>query len=75
MRIWPPILVNSRYCEETTQVKEGLTIEKGTTVLWNNLNFHLDPEVYEDPLKFDPSRWEGNESNTLQGFKSFIEIL
>jgi len=66
MRLYPPAMFNMRHCVETTEVAEGVTIEAGTNLLWYNLNFHKDPSIYTNPDKFDPSRWEGNESNTLQ---------
>ncbi|OEL27506.1 Cytochrome P450 88A1 [Dichanthelium oligosanthes] len=37
----------------------GYLIPKGWKVqLWNR-SVHMDPEVYPDPTKFNPSRWEG----------------
>ena len=33
----------------------------------------MDSSYYEEPEKFDPDRWEGNESNTLQGFIKIIK--
>ena len=41
-------------------------ILKGTSVMWFNTYFHMHPDLYDNPTVFDPSRWEGNESNTLQ---------
>ena len=64
--MYPAAPFNSRVCSETTEIKEGLTIEAGTTVSWSNLKFHMNPDIYDEPQKFDPDRWEGNESNTLQ---------
>jgi len=38
----------------------GYLIPKGWKVqLWYR-SVHMDPEVYPDPKKFNPSRWEGN---------------
>jgi len=36
----------------------GYIIPKGWKVLTWFRNVHLDPEIYPDPKKFDPSRWE-----------------
>ena len=66
MRLYPAVPVNTRYCSETTEIKEGLTIDAGTTIVWSNMKFHMSPELYNEPEKFNPARWEGNESNTLQ---------
>ena len=66
MRLFPAVPVNMRYCSETTEIKEGLTIDAGTTIVWSSLKFHMSPDLYDEPEKFIPSRWEGAESNTLQ---------
>ena len=66
MRLFAPAPFGMRTCTETTEVAEGLTIEKGTGVMWSNKSFHYSPDLYDNPEKFDPSRWEGNESITLQ---------
>ena len=36
----------------------GYIIPKGWKVLTWFRDVHLDPEIYPDPKKFDPSRWE-----------------
>ncbi|KAL8542561.1 hypothetical protein ACS0TY_003437 [Phlomoides rotata] len=43
----------------------GYTIPKGwKTLVWFR-SVHLDPETYPEPKKFDPSRWDVSNSNTL----------
>ncbi|KAK4379546.1 hypothetical protein RND71_001408 [Anisodus tanguticus] len=37
----------------------GYTIPKGWKVLVWFRSVHLDPEIYNDPIEFNPSRWEG----------------
>ncbi|KAL3348666.1 hypothetical protein AABB24_022034 [Solanum stoloniferum] len=37
----------------------GYTIPKGWKVLVWFRSVHLDPEIYKDPLEFNPSRWDG----------------
>ncbi|KAH7862440.1 hypothetical protein Vadar_004799 [Vaccinium darrowii] len=37
----------------------GYTIPKGWKVLVWFRNVHFDPEIYPDPKKFNPSRWDG----------------
>ncbi|GFP92392.1 ent-kaurenoic acid oxidase 1 [Phtheirospermum japonicum] len=37
----------------------GYTIPKGWKVLVWFRNVHFDPKTYPDPMKFDPSRWDG----------------
>ncbi|CAN6486372.1 unnamed protein product [Victoria cruziana] len=46
--------------EATDDVKiNGYTVPKGWKVQVWLRNVHKDSEVYAEPLKFDPSRWEG----------------
>jgi len=66
MRMFPPAPILSRYCSEDTTIGEGITVEKGASVMWFNTYFHMHPDLYDNPTVFDPTRWEGNESNTLQ---------
>ncbi|KAJ8565731.1 hypothetical protein K7X08_008307 [Anisodus acutangulus] len=37
----------------------GYTIPKGWKVLVWFRSVHLDPEIYNDPMEFNPSRWDG----------------
>lgn len=36
----------------------GYTIPKGWKVLVWFRSIHLDPQIYENPREFDPSRWD-----------------
>ncbi|KAL3363510.1 hypothetical protein AABB24_012670 [Solanum stoloniferum] len=38
----------------------GFSIPKGWKIYWSANSTHRNPEVFLDPLKFDPSRFEGN---------------
>ncbi|XP_040998199.1 beta-amyrin 11-oxidase-like [Juglans microcarpa x Juglans regia] len=38
----------------------GYLIPKGWKVLVWNRSVHMDPELYENPKQFDPSRWDNN---------------
>lgn len=40
-------------------VVHGYTIPKGWKVLVWFRSVHLDPEIYNDPMEFNPSRWDG----------------
>ncbi|RVW32628.1 Cytochrome P450 708A2 [Vitis vinifera] len=49
---------------------KGATIPTGTTVMVCPSAVHLNPAKYNDPLAFDPWRWEGQELHA--GSKNFI---
>ncbi|KAF3623532.1 Ent-kaurenoic acid oxidase 1 [Capsicum annuum] len=40
-------------------IVQGYTIPKGWKVLLWFRSVHLDPDIYNDPLEFNPSRWDG----------------
>ncbi|CBY33908.1 unnamed protein product [Oikopleura dioica] len=44
----------------------GVKIEKGNLVMFLPSGVHKSREFYEEPEKFNPHRFDGNESNTLQ---------
>ena len=66
MRIFPPTIVNDRLCNERTVINGNVVVEAGTTILWFTPYIHMNEDYFPNPTKFDPDRWEGNESNTLQ---------
>lgn len=45
------------HCVTQDDIYEGYFIPKGATVLSNVWSILHDPEVYADPLSFNPSRW------------------
>jgi cytochrome P450 family 6 len=62
LRKFPPLSILDRVAE-TDYVIPGtdITIEKGTTVYIPLLGIHMDPEVFPDPERYDPERF--NEEN------------
>ncbi|XP_039173926.1 cucurbitadienol 11-hydroxylase-like [Eucalyptus grandis] len=45
----------------------GYVIPKGWTIVLSQVGLHLNPEVYEDPLAFNPSRWEQMDRANVVG--------
>ena len=62
MRIYPPTIVNDRLCNERAVINGNIVVEPGTTILWFTPYIHMNDEFFPEPEKFDPDRWEGNES-------------
>jgi len=58
-----PFLI--RECDEDTVVK-GIQIEKGIQVFFNLEAIHMNEQFYKEPKVFNPHRFDGHESNTLQ---------
>ncbi|KAF5307418.1 hypothetical protein FQR65_LT06932 [Abscondita terminalis] len=58
LRKYPVVSILNRTCTETYTVPESdLIVEKGTTIEIPVLGIHRDPEIYPDPIKFDPERF------------------
>jgi cytochrome P450 len=57
LRLWPPALVSGRRSVEPVTFA-GQTIPAGSMVLYSPWVTHRMPSLWEDPERFDPSRWE-----------------
>jgi len=56
MRLYPPAYAIGRVAEQDVSVG-GFTITKGTTLAINVFGMHRRPDVFPDPLVFDPDRF------------------
>ncbi|THV04845.1 cytochrome P450 [Dendrothele bispora CBS 962.96] len=65
---WNPVtpLGLNHFVSEDDEYK-GYRIPKGTTVLPNVWAILHDPEIYPDPLAFNPDRFQNPEKNIAQG--------
>ncbi|KAJ4777282.1 Cytochrome P450 [Rhynchospora pubera] len=63
LRLYPaaPLLVPHESCEEISL--GGYEIPKGTMLLVNVYQIQRDPEIWEEPMKFMPERFEDGRSN------------
>jgi cytochrome P450 len=57
MRLIPPVLWGVRYGVDDFEIG-GYQHKKGSSVLYSSYVTHHMPELYKDPEKFDPYRWE-----------------
>jgi cytochrome P450 len=57
LRLYPPAPFYARDAIED-DVINGYKIRKGSAILMSPYYTHRHPEFWEDPLKFDPDRWE-----------------
>ncbi|XP_048429462.1 beta-amyrin 28-monooxygenase-like [Pyrus x bretschneideri] len=58
MRLTPPIQGSFREAS-TNFVFNGYTIPKGWILYWSSITTHKSVEYFQEPDKFDPSRFEG----------------
>ncbi|XP_050308951.1 cytochrome P450 4C1-like [Anthonomus grandis grandis] len=56
LRLMPTIPLFGRYCSEDVEVGD-MVIPKGSNVILCAFKIQRNPEYWEDPLKFDPSRF------------------
>lgn len=66
MRLISPVFGNFRKAAKDTRF-EGYDIPKGWQVFWEVSGTHMDMDIFEDPEKFDPSRFE-NPSRPIPPF-------
>lgn len=53
------------------EIIDGYTIPRGTIVSISPYTLHRQPQVFEDPLRFDPERWLGPEDQVSERKKWF----
>ena len=75
MRLYSIIPCITRHCKQTTHIKEnGVTIPKGANLLIPMFLINRDPELWEEPTKFKPERFEngtGFFTNAKNGYFPF----
>ena len=75
LRLYSIIPCVSRACTQETHIKEAnVTIPKGANMLIPMSIINRDPELWENPSKFDPERFEGSTgyfTSSKNGFFPF----
>lgn len=56
LRMYPSVPMVARYMTEDIEI-DGYTIPKGANIAIHIFGLHRDPDVWPDPLKFDPDRF------------------
>jgi cytochrome P450 len=57
LRLFPPAPFTGRMTVQPTELN-GTSLPAGTEVIISPYCLHRDPELYTDPLQFQPERWE-----------------
>ncbi|XP_033645947.1 cytochrome P450 3A24-like [Asterias rubens] len=65
LRMYPPGAVFDRFCNETVTYN-GLTIEKGVTIMVSVWTIHHNEEYWPNPSKFDPERFSPENKESIQ---------
>ena len=72
LRLYPSFPINVRQNIDPIELESGI-IPKRTNLLFSPFITHRDPHLWEDPLKFNPERYERIESDVLRS--QFIPFL
>lgn len=67
LRIYPPGIIVDRTAVVDTEVC-GIKIEKGMTVVIPIMAIHRDPEIWPEPMKFDPERFTPENKANMNPF-------
>ena len=56
LRLYPPAIISARHAVEGFSYGGG-RVRPGDLVIFSPYVTHRDPNLYDDPLRFDPGRW------------------
>jgi len=70
MRLYPPVYAIGRQLLEDFELG-GYTLEKGVTLLFSQWVTHRRPELFADPLRFDPDRWLPQRAQAIHKYAYF----
>jgi cytochrome P450 len=70
LRLHPPAYIISRECMEN-DVIENVKIKKGDTIIVSLINMHKHPELWENPLDFNPERFMSEDENLHKNLHPF----
>ncbi|KAG6592036.1 hypothetical protein SDJN03_14382, partial [Cucurbita argyrosperma subsp. sororia] len=62
LRLFPPVFGGFRVALKDIQLG-GYTIPKGWQIFWAASMTHLDEKIFRDPQKFEPSRFDQNQTS------------
>jgi cytochrome P450 len=65
MRLFPPVPWNTRVVHQATTLG-GYAIPAGTEIVMSIYHIHHDPQIYPNPERFDPARWEVIDPSTFE---------
>jgi cytochrome P450 family 6 len=70
LRLFPPVTTIHRIVTKDYQLPNGEVLKEGKLVIIPNLAFQRDPEIFPDPMKFDPERFSDEAKASRHSFSS-----
>ncbi|KAI5655238.1 hypothetical protein M9H77_32425 [Catharanthus roseus] len=71
LRLFPVAPILLPHMSSTNCTVSGYNISRNTTLMVNVWAIHRDPNIWEEPTKFMPERFEGFKADQSDGFKFF----
>ena len=70
LRLYPPVGSIHRMTVEDYRLPNGSILPSGTAVLIPNLGFQRDPDLFPNPMQFDPDRFSDENKQSRHSFCS-----
>ena len=73
----PPVLIRRARTEDnlpagSSELSGGIKVLRGTDIFISTWNLHRSPDLWENPEKFDPTRWERPFKNpSVKGWEGY----
>lgn len=71
LRLYAPLPASEPRSLPVDTVIDGYKVPANTVVSMSPYNLHRNPEIFPDPLVFNPERWLGNEKDVVEMKKWF----
>lgn len=75
LRLYVPLPGTEPRWSEKEELIDGYTIPRGAVVSISPYCLHRNPEVFDDPLHFNPGRWLGPPDKVMNMKKWFWAFL
>lgn len=70
LRLNPPVTTIHRIVTKDYKLPNGEIFKEGNLVVIPNLAFQRDPDIFPDPMIFDPERFNEETKKTRNSFSS-----
>jgi cytochrome P450 family 6 len=70
LRLNPPVATIHRIVTKDYTLPNGHLLQRGNLVVIPNLAFQRDPDIFHEPMKFDPERFNESAKRDLHPFAS-----
>jgi len=65
LRLYPPVPMDPKFAVEDDTLPDGTFVPKGCEVQYNPYCQNRDPDLWDNPLAYDPSRWIDEKGSSI----------